>query len=252
MSNESSLPEKLIWTKDLVSKFWSAVGKTPMNDLSFGRNASPKLFTLLEGLLPKDGRILDFGAGDGYFLGYLCKKEYRVAAYEASESRLGAIFSSGDCPPSFIGVKNSSSTETFDCVLMIEVIEHILDDDLDEVLRRVSSFIRPGGLLILTTPNNENLDLSMCFCPVSNKLFHRWQHVRSFTEDSLSGLLAQYGLSKIVSHAVDFSDINYELIYSADENIPPELPLHLRNIRENIQTKFGSETNILYVASKIA
>lgn len=33
-----------------------------------------------------------------------------------------------------------------------------------------------GGALIITTPNEENLEDNMVYCPVSNTIFHRWQH----------------------------------------------------------------------------
>ena len=60
--------------------------------------------------------------------------------------------------------------------------------------------------MLLPPPNNEDLEMNMSYCPESNLLFHRWQHVRSFTEQSLKGLLAKYGIEEIVSHQVELND----------------------------------------------
>ena len=45
-----------------------------------------------------------------------------------------------------------ASDKTFDVVLLIEVIEHILDEQLESSLKHLADFTKPGGLLIVTTP----------------------------------------------------------------------------------------------------
>lgn len=43
--------------------------------------------------------------------------------------------------------------ETFDCVTLIEVIEHLTAAQVHSLLERISRKVRPGGRLIITTPN---------------------------------------------------------------------------------------------------
>jgi hypothetical protein len=136
--------------------------------------------------------------------------------------------------------------------MMAEVIEHILDEQLDATLRRLADLTRPGGILVVTTPNNEDLELGMVYCPVSNTLFHRWQHVRSFTDISLAALLAQYGFEALVTHHVEFNDALYvpsdSLWGKATDDAV--LPSHIQELRANRSVRIGGETNLLYVGRR--
>ncbi|HJW27347.1 MAG TPA: hypothetical protein VJ576_20820 [Rhodocyclaceae bacterium] len=48
---------------------------------------------------------------------------------------------------------------------MVEVIEHVLDSEMDDIIERIESAVRRGGVLITTTPNREDLDLNSAYCP---------------------------------------------------------------------------------------
>ena len=43
--------------------------------------------------------------------------------------------------------------ETFDCITLIEVIEHLDRSEAAALLREISRMLKPGGKLVLTTPN---------------------------------------------------------------------------------------------------
>jgi 2-polyprenyl-3-methyl-5-hydroxy-6-metoxy-1,4-benzoquinol methylase len=43
--------------------------------------------------------------------------------------------------------------ERFDCVTLIEVIEHLTPDEIRELFDHVARVLNPGGKLVLTTPN---------------------------------------------------------------------------------------------------
>ncbi len=86
--------------------------------------------------------------------------------------------------------------------MFIEVIEHLDDDALAEVLAVLRQLVTPDGLILITTPNDENLPKSHVFCPETGKVFHRWQHVRSWTADSLTAHLTDHGLLPVRVEAV--------------------------------------------------
>ena len=100
-----------------------------------------------------------------------------------------------------------------------EVIEHILDADLPASLERLRRFVKPGGRIIVSTPHNEDLDLGSAYCPVSNRLFHRWQHVRAFTPRKLEETFGNYGFRRVFLGLADFSDHRavYDAVKSASE-----------------------------------
>jgi 2-polyprenyl-3-methyl-5-hydroxy-6-metoxy-1,4-benzoquinol methylase len=72
--------------------------------------------------------------------------------------------------------------ERFDCITLIEVIEHLRADEIRIVLEQVARLLEPGGRLVLTTPNYASA------WPVLELLINRFsdlsyeeQHITRFT-----------------------------------------------------------------------
>jgi ubiquinone/menaquinone biosynthesis C-methylase UbiE len=70
--------------------------------------------------------------------------------------------------------------ETFDVVTMFDLLEHVPDDR--QAAREAFRVLRPGGFLLLSTPN-ENwrfpyYRFMRAVCPPEEKLFAEWGHVR--------------------------------------------------------------------------
>ncbi|MDQ3979810.1 MAG: class I SAM-dependent methyltransferase, partial [Actinomycetota bacterium] len=57
--------------------------------------------------------------------------------------------------------------------------------------------LRPGGALIVTTPNDEQLAQAESICPDCGCIFHPVQHVRSWDKDSLSRKMREFGFSTV-------------------------------------------------------
>jgi 2-polyprenyl-3-methyl-5-hydroxy-6-metoxy-1,4-benzoquinol methylase len=244
--------QRLIWTAELVERFWTGHAQTRLTEYDFARQGGKSLIIAVQHHLPKDGRILDFGAGNGELAELLLERGYQVAAYEPSRGRANHLLSRLGGRAGFLGVVKPESREQFDAVLMVEVIEHILNEEFDRTLRRVREMLKDEGTLIVTTPNNEDLELGMAYCPVSNILFHRWQHVRAFTAESLSMVLSQYGISPIVVHCLDFRPdlyVPYDHHWGG-ERFDPVFPSQLVAIRNNVSVHIGNESNLLYIGRK--
>src|SRR5437867_3004621 len=84
----------------------------------------------------------------------------------------------------------------FDAVIAVEVLEHLLLPRL--LLLRAREALRPGGVVILTTPYHgflKNLALAL-----TNKFDQHWHplrdygHVKFFSRETLSQLFAEQGL----------------------------------------------------------
>lgn len=246
-------PERLKWTPVLVGRFWDGFSHTQLVQFSFSKQAGQSLLIAIDHLLPRDGNVLDFGAGDGHLVRLLCERGFRATAYEPSEGRMQNLERALAGVDLFGGVIGQNAASQFDVVIMAEVIEHILDEDIDQTLGRLAELTKPGGTLVVTTPNNENLELGMSYCPVSNMLFHRWQHVRSFTETTLPELLRRYGFEETVTHRVGFDS---SVFLPVDPQLPTvprqaELPDYIAKLRRNEKALIGSEANLLYVGRKI-
>ena len=246
-------PEYLEWTPELVDRFWNGIAQTRLIESSFARTGGLALLVMIDHLLTPESRILDFGAGDGDLVRAMCQRGLQVAAYEPSSARTENMRSKMGDVPGFLGVIGPEDEAQFDVVTMTEVIEHVLDEQMDGCLRRIASLVKVGGLLVVTTPNNEDLELSMAYCPFSNKLFHRWQHVRSFTPGSLRSLLSGYGFKEVVTHRTAFRT---ELFYPYDRCWGQGLaeaahPPHMHAIRANRPTFVPPESAIVYICQRV-
>jgi len=108
--------------------------------------------------------------------------------------------------PDFDGV-------TFDVVFAGEVIEHIFDDE--QFLKNIHMHLKPGGVLVLTTPNLFFLPNRILF-PFGIKPFFAWQkfHYHTYDIRTLSDMVRQsgYEIKKIKSSHILISSRKFRRI----------------------------------------
>jgi len=113
-----------------------------------------------------------------------------------------------------VGVKNFEGAfpvaqlvengEKFDAIVSVEVVEHLPDAALKDYLTVADKLLSSDGVMLISTPNNENLSIWNVYCPHCKHSFHRWQHVRSWTAETLAAALAPYGLARLTSYGTNF------------------------------------------------
>lgn len=112
----------------------------------------------LQAEIPAGSEILDLGAGEGALCERLVDLGYRVTAADkdaASFRCRRAAFSAIDFDaPTDIERFVAANAGRFDAVLGIEVIEHVQDPW--QYARRLLSMAKPGGLVLVTTPNTAS------------------------------------------------------------------------------------------------
>jgi len=100
----------------------------------------------------KPGRLLDVGAGDGYFLEAARHCGWQVEGLELSQPRVVHAKEWFNLSLHTTDVSSAPfPKESFDAIGMFQLIEHVHDPKA--LLQRVNGLLRPGGVLMLSTPN---------------------------------------------------------------------------------------------------
>ncbi|MGA2030820.1 MAG: class I SAM-dependent methyltransferase [Thermoguttaceae bacterium] len=103
--------------------------------------------------------ILDIGCFAGTFLSLLPEETFRSQlGVDILESQVAFANRRFGTPfRSFRYIRHIADLaqidQTFDCVTLIEVIEHLEEPTICELFRHVSAKLKKGGRLVLTTPN---------------------------------------------------------------------------------------------------
>jgi SAM-dependent methyltransferase len=196
----------------------------PDTPASSGPDRAHRMARMLAAVLdggPAPARILDLGCGDGAAAGLAAQRSpgHHLIGLDWSAGALGrarrlglTVVRSGVDP---LPVASGS----VDVVIMSELIEHLVDTDsaLDEVLR----VLRPGGSLLLSTPNlaawyNRGL-VALGVQPIFSEVSLRGVygrpghvvagHLHLFTRGALVGLLAARGFTGIAVSGARYHDV---------------------------------------------
>lgn len=138
----------------------------------------------------RPGRVLDIGCGAGQSLAYLRAKGCEVRGVEADEeSRAFAVEQGFEIDA---GTFNPQvyEPEEFDYVTMDQVIEHMIDPI--DALRGVASILKPGGKLIMSTPNASGWGRVVFGARWIN--WHAPYHLNFFSRDSMRRACNEVGL----------------------------------------------------------
>lgn len=118
------------------------------------QNRHSRTLKMVSEVLPQGARVLDIAAAQGNFSLALAEMGYDVTwndlrtelvDYVRMKHEIGMLnFAPGNA-------FELSFPYLFDAVLITEVIEHVAHPD--EFLSKVSALIKPGGYVIMTTPN---------------------------------------------------------------------------------------------------
>lgn len=107
----------------------------------------------------KKGACLEIGCGAGDLCATLNKMGYQVKGIDSSEEAIQLcrelhkdVCQTGSL--SFVCESIYDITDTFDIILMFEVLEHIEDDRA--ALLRVRDLLRPDGQILLSVPAHES------------------------------------------------------------------------------------------------
>jgi 2-polyprenyl-3-methyl-5-hydroxy-6-metoxy-1,4-benzoquinol methylase len=148
------------------------------------------------------GRLLEVGAGRGAFVRVALRRGWSVVANEVSETALSDLHGTGAEVVAGTVEDAHFADARFDFVVSLEVLEHLADPSSH--LQELARITRPGGLLLLTTPNFDGLSRRW--------LGTRWRvvdpgHIGYFTPRTLRLSLHRAGYKRlhVRSRSLDIS-----------------------------------------------
>src|SRR5215213_11365163 len=166
------------------------------------------IYQLIRPHLRAGSRLLEIGCGAGNLLlqatvsgSYSVALDLSMQALTFVRSRLEEARSGAEAPAGYactqaIGEALPLADESFDCVLMSEVIEHLEEPQIS--IREAVRVLRPGGRLLITTPNYRSfwplMEWAVDRLNMAPKMAGE-QHISRFHPASLKRLLIQSRLT---------------------------------------------------------
>lgn len=196
------------WNDETVGRFWAWQSQFPESYFTnlFGDRIVRRLRPHLRA---EGGEVLDYGCGLGFLPRHLASLGLKVWATDFSPEAIAKTVERNRNVAGFMGAQTVAELigqgRTFARIVTVEVIEHLDDGHLASFFTALRQLLASGGRVIITTPNNENLRASEIYCPCCDHVFHRYQHVRSFSADTLAGAVRDHGFVPEEVFTTDFS-----------------------------------------------
>ncbi len=189
------------------------------------RNFDVRLKLLLK-FAPKRGKLLDIGSHLGFFLELALRRGFDVVGLEPSEMAVEYAIKK-------LGIETKIGTldsikfpqDHFDVVTLFHTIEHLPDPS--KIVYQINQIIRPGGILVIETPNIKNVWV---------KIFRRkWRqflpnHFYFFSRETLSKLLEKNGFKVLDTRTIGKSLSLDLLAIRIEEHVSRTLGFVLRKI----------------------
>jgi SAM-dependent methyltransferase len=200
------------WDRQKVGRFWSYVaGNSALEANYFGHVVGRSVIRVVRRHVALRGRVVDYGCGSGMFMAHLFAAGVACEGVEFSTATSGALRERFAAQPLFSGVTVAEKLPTplasdgADVVFFLETLEHLLPDEIKTAVGELHRLLKPGGHVVLTTPHAEDLYRNAVLCPDCGGVFHRWQHLSSFTQDGLRRLMEAASFQTVVCVTTQFS-----------------------------------------------
>lgn len=185
--------------KNIYKRMYEVKGKPNLQE-------SPRvriMIDLLDDLNLKNKKILDFGCFDGTLLSLVNNRNNQFYGIDANDFAVKQARKKGIKVKQFFFddvTKVPFADKFFNLIAAGEIIEHIYDTDF--FLRELKRILKPGGYLLISTPNIASLGRRLLLLfgispiiEISPNEIDSPGHIRYFTFKTLEGLLKKHGLS---------------------------------------------------------
>jgi O-antigen chain-terminating methyltransferase len=143
--------------------------------------------------LPASPRLLDLGCGRGEFLSFAQGMGFAASGVDSSAHMVGVCQAKGltALQGDLVSVLADQPDRSLTVISGFHVAEHLPFSGLFYLVMQAYRALQPGGLLILETPNPENLMVA------THTFYHDHTHTNPLTPTALAFLLRYLGFQKI-------------------------------------------------------
>ena len=226
-------------------------------DLDDYENTHKQMHLHLQDLLPKLGVdfdnkiVIDLGCGGGSFLKPFKQKAMKTFGIELDDNFRKQINLRGDTCYSSVNDYLTNETNRADIVITNQVIEHVVNPK--EFLLEASKLLSEGGILIVTTPNLNDI-LNLVCGDQFWEHFYRTQHRWYFDLVTLSKILSDCGFTVKVSETYHRYEINNFINWiQANKSAKTELDFTAEQEKrwKNFLVEHDLGDNLVVVAKKL-
>lgn len=179
------------------------------------RKTNERRLAILRKHLPANARVLEVGAGNGLF-GQSATREFEYVGIDLCDEAVRAARARGLEVYRASLARYVNTGAAFDAVTLFHVFEHLADPH--DALATLGELLRPGGILVVITPDTESL-----LCAISGD---RWvsykfpEHLILYSRSALIELLEHSGF-EIVSASSDFEYCDHPFLLSRLDALHP-------------------------------
>ena len=164
-------------------------------------------------------KVADIACGRGEFLELLRDRGVDATGVDADRSMVEAVRARGLAAEVADGVDFlRGHAGAFDGVFAAHVVEHMRPEVLDQFVTAAAAALRPGGRLLLVTPNPANLAMQL------NDFWIDLQHVRFYSPEVMRWLFHRAGLGGVEIGVNDRYRSEPPTVDAAADELPRPLP----------------------------
>lgn len=187
-------------------------------DTLWGFNPNNMLLTYID-LVPKSGKVLDVGIGEGRNALFFAKQGYEVEGIDISETAINRCLQLSKKLNLNIDAKVDDirtfkvKKEEYSLIILSNVLNFFSDDEISDIIIKLKTGLKEDGLIYINVFDNEepsiikakercNRITDFTYYDEKNKMYHHY-----FTQDELENLVAEYETISLVKSK--FLDITH-------------------------------------------
>jgi 2-polyprenyl-3-methyl-5-hydroxy-6-metoxy-1,4-benzoquinol methylase len=236
-------PHRVVWTPEKIARFWKWwPDALPAQERFAAHSSDPVLRFVRDttGLSPP-AVVADVGAGGGDLLDRLLGQGFECVGFELSQESVDELHARLGHRSGFRGGRVGGGEALpaddgeFDAVLALEVIEHLLDDQVGPFFAEAARVLRADGIFALSTPNAERLEAAHILCPDCGGVFHPVQHLQTWDAERLQSTARNHGFEPIATEATRLFSSRLEASLAGAANVVKRgLGLRKEPLRPNL------------------